>query len=82
MSFQLSPITCCACQCDPSVIIQINGGGGGGGGSGILYGTDNPNDAGLIPSDPSKMIDYRQLYADGSGILTAWTWNPNTQLWV
>lgn len=81
MSFQLPSVTCCACSCDPSVIININGGGGGGGGS-IPFGVDDPNVAGIIPTDPTVMSDYNQMFPDGSAIQTEWTWNPNTQTWV
>lgn len=80
MSCQLSPLSCCACACDPSVIVNLYGSGSGSV-AGHYGGDYDPNEAGLIPDNPDAWNFFSQEIPGDGAILTTWTWNPNFMTW-
>lgn len=79
MSYQLSPLSCCACACDPSVIVNLYGAAGGA--CSVYGGDDDPIASGFIPDDPAAWSIYYQTIPGDGAILTTWTWNPDYLTW-
>ena len=45
-----------------------------------LFGTDNPNDVGLLPADSAVVSYYEQQTPDGY-FFQQFKWNPTHQFW-
>lgn len=76
MSFQLQPVGCCRCSCDPSVTINIVGGGGA-----EYSGTEDPNVTGFLPADTTVISTFNLLTDTGYYAGQSWKWNVQHQFW-
>jgi hypothetical protein len=74
------PSDACGCNaCTPVVIEQtvIQGDG-----VGEIGGTDDPNDAAVVPASLDVFSTYNQTDPTGEAVIQVWKWNPAFQRWV
>ena len=78
MSAALPPVSDCGCGTSAASVTPTPAPGD----CCPLNGVDNPNNAGLVPPDPTLWEEYRQLADLIAGpVVQVWYWNPNLSVW-